>query len=526
MRSVGLTWVPALLWYGLALLACLSVVLINGGPLFYFDTDGYLLKGARALGQLGLTGQDAPGGASATPGGRSAAVIGEIDGTHSIVYSLVLAGFAAFRALELMILVNAAAVLASVGLMLRVVTRLYPVGLPRPMLLALPVLIAAMTALPFYTAFLMPDIFTAILILIVALLTAFAPRMKHCELALALGLGWFAALSHLSHIAIAALLVPAAALGALAVERRRWWLAPLLAASFVLVPLAERKAFETVVATTSKAGTAVTYKPFITARLIQDGPGYQVLQARCPDPAFASCALWDALQLSDDPYRLTASHILFSEDPPLASFQLLPLAARRAVAEDQISFFFQVLRDRPFGTLGAFLHNTLRQALMVSVDMTLPSEAIVSRLAARHDGTALRFASFTEGRITAGAWLDGLTRLHLTLYALSAVILVGLALWPGRMPLPLRVLAAMVICGVLINALICGGVSQPATRYGARAAWCLPLVASFLTLVAAGLSPHRRSSPPEGTRAEAMEGGDPPPDDAPGVSEQMIRRCT
>ena len=500
-RPVLLTWGGAGLCL-LALLACLSIALINGGPLFYFDTDGYLLKGARALAQIGLGGPEPAAGGSlggslggmaggATDAAPRFAAAGEIDGTHSVVYSLLLAGLAALRALEAMVLVNAAVVFAAQGLTLRVVTRLYPVALPRSLLLALPILVAATTSLPFYVAFLMPDIFTPVQILLVALLTAFAPRMTVWELAATLLLGCFAALSHLSHVAIATLLVPIAALGALLVERRRWWLAPLLASTFVLVPMAERKLFETLVRTTSKAPVAVVYKPFITARLIQDGPGYRMLERTCPDPALASCALWDALHLSDDPYRLTASHILFAEDPPLASFQTLSAEARRAVAEEQTAFFLRVLREDPLGTAAAFVKNTLRQAGMVSVDMTLPSEAIQKRLE-RHNGMAMRFADFGEGRISPGDWLVGLTALHLAIYALSALVLIGLALWPGRLPPALRVLAAMVIAGVLVNALVCGGISQPAMRYGARVAWLLPLVATFLMLVAAGLPERRR----------------------------------
>ncbi|MBL9060696.1 MAG: hypothetical protein JNK88_11815 [Mangrovicoccus sp.] len=486
------------IWWLLALATCLSVALINGGPLFYFDTEGYLLKGTRALTQLGLVEPGGAGGAAregAAGAVRRFSAAGEIDGTHSIVYSLLIAGLAAFRTLELMVLVNAAVVFAALGLMLRVVTRLYPVTVPRPLLLALPILAAATTSLPFYVAFLMPDIFTPVLILIAALLTAFAPRMTGWELAAALLLGWFAALSHLSHIPIAALLIPAAAIGALLVGRRRWWLAPVLVASFVLVPMAERQLFEAMVATTSKAQVTVTYKPFITARLIQDGPGYRMLEQHCPDPALASCALWEALQLSDDPYRLTATHILFAEDPPLASFQTLPAETRQAIAAEQMTFFLRVLRDQPLGTMAAFLKNTLLQAKKVSVDMTLPSDAIVKRLE-RYNGKAMHLADFSAGRITAGDWLGRLTQLHLAIYGLSALVLIGLAVWPGRLPPALRVLAGMVICGVLANALVCGGISQPATRYGARAAWVLPLAATFLALIAAGLSPGTRSCPP------------------------------
>ena len=65
----------------------------------------------------------------------------------------------------------------------------------------------------------------------------------------------------------------------------------------------------------------------------------------------------------------------------------------------------------------------------------------------RHNGAAMRLADFRAGRITAGDWLAGLTALHQAIYALSALGLAGLALWPGRLPRALRVLAGMVIAG-------------------------------------------------------------------------------
>jgi len=100
----------------------------------------------------------------------------------------------------------------------------------------------------------------------------------------------------------------------------------------------------------------------------------------------------------------------------------------------------------------------------------------------------MRLADFRSPRI---AIVDWLTRLHFWVYGFSALVLVGLAIWPGRLPPALRLLGAMVICGVLVNALVCGGISQPATRYGARAAWVLPLAATFMVLVAASLPSQR-----------------------------------
>jgi hypothetical protein len=46
--------------------------------------------------------------------------------------------------------------------------------------------------------------------------------------------------------------------------------------------------------------------------------------------------------------------------------------------------------------------------------------------------------------------------------------------------------------GILVNALVCGGISQPATRYGARVIWLLPMLATLLALAAADR--HRKGA--------------------------------
>ena len=495
IRTASDGWASAVLWYLAAVAAALAVVVVNGQPLFYFDTFGYLMKGYKTLAVLGF---GPPGGGRAVGGGGvegAARALSDVDGTHSVFYSLILAGFARVRLLSAVPLANAALLFGTLLLLARVLRRNLALTVPLPRLVALPVIVAASTALPFYVAFVMPDIFTPVLILMVALLTVFVTRMTRGEIALALGLGWAAALAHLSHPAIAALLVPVAALGALVVTRRRWWLAPLLVASFVAVPLIEKQAFQVSVETVSQGKAQVSYKPFLTARLIQDGPGYAYLEAHCPDLAIATCPLWDALQLSADPYRLTASHIIFESSDRLGSFLRMSPADQRQVSEAQYVFFFAVLSERPLDTALAILHNTLRQARMTSIEMTLPNPGTQQRMA---DWSRL----FPDNPVALGrlgldgTWIGPVDWLHATVYAVSALMLLGMILGFGRLPLPLRVLAAMVLAGILCNALVCGGVSQPATRYGARVAWLLPLTAVLLALCRAGLpslsSPLRR----------------------------------
>ncbi len=125
-------------------------------------------------------------------------------------------------------------------------------------------------------------------------------------------------------------------------------------AGLVLIGLSERKAFE--FASENVAGKDVHYTPHITARLIEDGPGLSFLEENCPRNDLATCALYEALSWSDDPYRLTVSHIHFRT---FARTRLVPPDDTRRselpLPENSATFFFQVFADRPFNVLYAFV---------------------------------------------------------------------------------------------------------------------------------------------------------------------------
>lgn len=484
----------AILWIAAAVLACLSVYLINGRPLFYFDTVGYISQGHTGLRQLGIQGESplsvrmarikaekaANGVVEAAPDTTEIEAEGTVDGSRSAVYALTAALLARFHALEGLMLLNVAAVLVAVWLPMRAAARRW--GLPVPMseAVALPVIVACAGSLPFFVAYLMPDTFAPVLILIIATLTVLGRSMTLWEVILALAVGSFAIVSHLSHLAIGLVMIPASTLVAVTLSRRRWWLPVAYVCLIVGVGFAEQSLLRT--AAKAVAHSEVVIKPYITARLIEDGPGLKYLDKYCPDDHIPTCKLHAALQWSDDPYRITATHIVFETSPQLGSFRLMTPVDQKAVADGQIGFFFAVLKDQPLGVIRALLRNVFVQAGWVSVEMTIPSDAIIAQNA---DVTGLAFGTFDHGRITRDTgWLGMLTLWQQGFYIASLGIVLALVLLPRRVPGEVKALAVMVILGILANALVCGGISQPATRYGARVIWLLPLMATILLIFA------------------------------------------
>ncbi len=464
------------IWVVLAVLACTSVLLLNGRPLFYFDTVGYVDQGNVALVQLGVVDAPPPDVAAATPEAGQENAVKTVDGSRSALYSLLAGIFSQMGALEGLLVLNAAALFLVVWLLARVSQRIYGPDASRVALICFPLIAASVGSLPFYAAYLMPDLLAPVMILSLALLTAFARQMSWGELALAFLIGAFAVVSHLSHFAIAGLIFLASVLVSILQSRRRWWVGPILVAAVLGAAYAQQTAFR--VMAKSAAKSEVVIRPFITARLIQDGPGLRYLEAHCPDAGMPTCALYEALSWSDDPYRLTASHIIFETTARLGSFRLMTAADQKAVADAQVGFFVDVLKEMPVATTLAFVRNALLQSSMVSVDMTLPTDRIVMRNA---DVTGALSGPLVHGRISVDvSWLPPVLRGQEAYYVGALALVLSLLAQARSLPAAIKAFAVMVLLGILANALVCGGISQPATRYGARVIWLVPFLAAFM----------------------------------------------
>lgn len=474
-----------------AIALTLWVVAVNRAPLFYFDSMAYLERGETLLGMVGLAPDPAPAepGAAPAPPADDRAPDGGVDGSRSPVYSLMVGVFAMTLGLEALLLAQAALAVAAVWLCARVVLREHQVKLTPAAVTLAAIASAALGSLPFFVGYVMPDIFAPVLLLMAALLTAYAGRMTWGELFIATLFGIAAVLVHLSHQAVAMLLVPLSLIVALLLRRPRPWLAPVLIAVMALSGMAERVAFRTAVQTVQQAEVVVL--PFLTARLIEDHVGYEYLERNCPAEEVPTCHMWEALQQSDNPERLTATNITFARSEELGSYRLLDPEEQREVSRAQYDFFFDVLAEDFLGVTLALLSNTLIQAGTNGVNMTLPTEAVMNR-SAGFDGFV--FLDVEQGPLAANRdWIEPTTTAQQVLYGLAALALLVVVLLP-RTPAPLRGFLLMVLLGVLVNAFVCGAVSQPASRYGARVIWILPAAVMIALAVLLGSRAARGAS--------------------------------
>ncbi len=482
-----------LLWLLAALLLSLSVLAINRVPLYYFDSAGYKLQGASILRAVlpKEAPKVAPAGSAVAAGGGAKEGDDQVNVTRSPTYALLVALGWKTGAPYALAFLNLVAVFAAAGLAVRAAARASAGARADLTLLSAPIAVAGLTALPFYVAYVMPDTFAAVAILVMATIVAFSRRMTRWELLFALALLALSVVVHRSHLMIVGLAVPVAALAMLLTARRQLWIVAGLILAAAVVGVGEIGAYS--VAAEKVSGKTPSFRPFITARLVADGPGYDYLKTHCPDAEIPSCPLAEALARSDNPHRLSPENILFERSEELGSFRLLSPEDQLSVARDQERFFFRVLTADPLGVVGALIHNTLRQAGLSGIEMTIPDANSIDFLQ-----RALENPSLDVGRLAADrSWIGPVNVVHSAIYLAAVAVILGLFVVPGYASRETRIFAVFVVIGILINAFVCGAVSQPAPRYGARVIWLLPYLATMMTILAL----RRRSELPSGEPA-------------------------
>ncbi|NDV99581.1 hypothetical protein [Salipiger sp. PrR002] len=477
-----------LVWLVIALAICLSVTIINRTPTAYFDTGLYLTRGENTLQTLGLAPKQKAADESGTADPKAAAKgaakgnAGADDdrttsGSRSLFYAVFLASALTFADLRMVPILQACALILTILISVRTIVRRYDLSMSPPALTALAAAGAAMGSAPFYVAFLMPDIFAPILLLVVAGFVAFIADMLPWERAALFVLAAVAVMTHPSHLAIALVLVPPALLGIVLFRRPRKLLAAVMVVGIPLAGLAEHMAVRTAVKTVVHSD--VVYTPFLTARLIVDGPGLEYLHATCPNPEVASCAL---LPMLNEPQRVTPYNILFEKQPDLGSLALLPKETQRQIMAEQVDFAKNVFTSKPLSVFAAVTRNTLIQLRKYSAGTTITEPRELSAI--RRSAFDLP-PHFDDARLsTRQPWMDQTNTLHAAAYAVSTVLILSLVLWPrSGLPLQLRCWALFLLVGIIANAFVCGAVSQPAARYGARVLFLLPMAAVLLVAV-------------------------------------------
>ena len=335
--------------------------------------------------------------------------------------------------------------------------------------------LSVLTALPWFTAQLMPDLFTGLLILALGLL-AFAPRaLSRGERWWLTGFSSFMIAAHQSHLLLAVLLIPVLILlGRLGGwDARRLLLAPGLAAvALVGVNLVVHH----------RASVSPYGNVFLLARVIYDGPGMRALTHACPQQHWRLCPYLDTFPPSSDLF-------LWRSDSPLAH-----AGGAKLVSTEANAIIATALLAEPVTELDALLRNTARQLARFDTGdgLTAWPDTVTPWIHAdfpRWEAATYNAARQTQDHLVIPDWFVTLHRMVAIVSVVLCAVLLPVA-WT-RQPI-IAGFIILVLLALPLNALITGGLSGPHDRYQSRVMWLPPLLAG---LIVTSVQRHTRGHP-------------------------------
>ena len=459
-------------------LVLLLPAILNGGPFVYFDSGAYMTSFGKALAVLmsraGAEGGHVVTGISDTLSNTS---MGEVIAKQNTVYAgrSIYYSILAFSGLVTTVwlpIVLQCLVLSWLVVMLY--RHLLADAWAPGALLALAVLAGASSA-ALFANLIMPDIWAGLAVLALALLWTPQVALGRAErLTILLVLG-FSALVHNSHLALIAVMCMGYALlratGRVGAGSRQGIVIP---ATAVAVAVCGNLAFGFAVETAY--GSPPLQRPHVTAHLVELGPGTAHARSACPAAGYALCEFEPKLPVGWIPF-------LFSRAEADSVFATASPATQRALASEQLRFARDTIVAYPFATLGGLAFDGVRQLWTLSVDDVPQTRATEGFLEA---GFPAEVSDLVRRTLIYNhpELVEGLTRAIEIVTLLSAAYLAW-AVWRGRgAPLTgdMRTVAATLLAGLVLNAMICGVLASPYGRFQARIVWLLPLLAVLVAM--------------------------------------------
>ena len=359
------------------------------------------------------------------------------------------------------------------------------------------------STLPFFAGFIMPDIFAGCAAVAAVLLLTFWDRLKIAERVALAVLLIFCMVVHTSHLlnTIAMLFVAIVGFVLLRAPRRKASEAVFAVIGAILAALLVNAAYKESVQL--KTGDELHRPPFLAMRVIADGPGRNYLRQACPSGATWTLCRFRSLPNTD------SQDMLWSDDRAKGVFNVTTYENRLKMEQEENSFVLHAIASDPAGQVVASLKNWGEQLIMVYVDDPLRNPHYYLTNAywsttnlpwlINHASDCGRDQWDCGARLT----MDGSAWLHGGLFVLGLLVIgwrlgqrdilgaigSGALSWKdehARLLMTLGLLLAVVV----VNAFVCGALSGPFARYQARITWLVSLGAA---LAVAAMVPARLS---------------------------------
>jgi hypothetical protein len=455
---------------------------IVGHPNVFPDTSAYDLVGQWLLEQAGILTPKAFGYMRHRP---DLGLFFTMAGARSPYYGLLLYAVTAKGSAWAMAALQALLASTLVALAQRVFLGRFRLG----EFGAVMALLSLASSLSHFVSFMMPDVFLGLDALAALLLLTAYDRLSRAEV-LILGLGLALTLPFHSTNGPVILCAALAAAGLVVLKRlpvrpTTWGLGLVMSA--VAFSVLAGAAYPRLVQ--SLAHRELARPPFLSARLLADGPGRDYLKKACASASPYVLCRFKALPLDD------ANTILWDPDKRRGVFEPSDLTTRLGLIHEEGRFVAAVVAADPWRTIWMLGRDSYLELTNVSVLDTLgygDRGLIVRtpRFAPPFPAlkTCVRHPSYCDSSACQRGSEDLLrwtligSSLFLVLRLASALPIARRALRLAPPPPTLTAAALIAFVTVAANAALCGGLSGVYARYEMRLVWILPFMAAILAL--------------------------------------------
>ena len=333
---------------------------------------------------------------------------------------------------------------------------------------------ALLTPLPYYTSMLMPDVYTGIIVVLLAVLLILGDRLSLTEKVLTALVCAAMATFHTSIFLLVIVCIGIAVLFQKNVKDA--WRPIAGGAPIVIAAVLANVAFSAAI--THALNKGPVSPPFLSARLVADGSGMQFLDKECErDPnSWTLCRYRSRLPVESDEF-------LWSESGERSVFGSASEVDQRALASEDKAFFLSVARDYPASVVGSAISGTFKLLTTFEIihfnyapdrvaayEAAFPSE--IARSMTQTRAAAATMPVELAAAVTLGSTLGGL--------AVIPFLFLRFSRKHGRIPIETFGVVAMLLLACIANAVICGALSSPTARYEMRIIWLVPFAAVAL----------------------------------------------
>jgi hypothetical protein len=337
--------------------------------------------------------------------------------------------------------------------------------------------LAIASSLPIFACFIMPDIFTGLMILLMFVSIFLFDRLSIPGRTLLFAMLLVAISAHLSHLVLSFGMI-CLSVGWIVVTRRRQLSGAVMALAACLTVAAAFTVYHGIKHhhyVLSAAGST-----FFMANLIEYGPARRELQEFCPKSEYRLCAYQNQLPA-------TANQFLWDTAGPFTT----DLGAFDGMRAESSRLVLDTIKHRPLEVLSVSVGNSWRALLavnpavdIVSMDSSIPQlhrvfARIYGQQTVQQFDRSLQEHNRFPGRLAAAFSYAGLA---------VALGFIGWALTMRRHAIDrhIREFVTFSIVAYFANAAICGSLSGVFDRYQSRISWLIPLAALLMLFNWAG----------------------------------------